>query len=423
MGKDSKSLFRQKALDKLARPEVLDERLIVVTAKSWFLLIGLYALLFCLLIWSLFGVIPVRVSGEGLLLYGNSHIYNASVSAAQGGNVVKFLVQQGASVEKNQSIALLEQPQLKAQIKIAADFIKKFETEYQDTQQQAKQSLLTYRQQSDVQLENFNKMIAQTEVMQAANKSILIMRQALYKEGIEDKQSVVEAIQAYQQAKNDINSTLEKIAENKKDQLAYEQQWTQRLQTLKETLNDKLKAYLFLIKQYNIGKYVRSPVDGQVINFLASLGDFVSTGKAVANIAPYGHGLEAIVFVPADDGKRIKVGMSALVYPTDVRKNEYGGIYGKVTSISAFPSPPASIIAALQNEEMLKKFSQQGPSFSIHIRLLPSKNTYSGYAWSSSDGPRQKISAGTPVDASITVEKRRPISLLIPALRSLISEN
>lgn len=420
MGEEPKSLFRQKALDKLARTESLDDRIIIVTAKSWMLLAGFYALLLCLLIWSIFGTIPVRVEGQGLLLHGNSHVYNASVTASSGGIVEKLLVQPGNRVTKNQMIAVLDQPQLTDQVKIATIFVERLEAQYHALEAQARKNISSYQQQADSQIQLLNNTIFQTRIVLEANKTMLAMRQKLFKEGIEDKQTVVEAIQAYQESKTQIDTALQQIAQNKKDELTYEEQWSNRLDDLKNNLTDKQKALKDLEKQYNTGKYVRSPIAGQVISTLVSPGDFVSVGKAVANITPEGKGLDAIVFVPGEDGKRIKQGMAALVYPSIIRKNEYGGIYGKVTHVSAYPAPPASILSALQDPDLIRKFNSQGGSFSVHIMLRPSTTTYSGLAWSSSQGPRQTVTPGTLVSATITVDKRRPISLLIPALRTLV---
>jgi hypothetical protein len=59
-------LFRASALDRLSSPEQLDERLQVVPPRTWFALGALAALLLAGGVWSVFGHIPLRVSGEGV---------------------------------------------------------------------------------------------------------------------------------------------------------------------------------------------------------------------------------------------------------------------------------------------------------------------------------------------------------------------
>jgi hypothetical protein len=58
-------IFRQAALDRLSSPEQLDERLTLVSPRSWLALAGLGALLAGLLAWSVFGRIAITVEGRG----------------------------------------------------------------------------------------------------------------------------------------------------------------------------------------------------------------------------------------------------------------------------------------------------------------------------------------------------------------------
>ena len=62
----SNSLFRATALDRLSSPEQLDERLRIVSPRTWFAFAALVGLLLAAGAWSVFARIPVRVSGEGI---------------------------------------------------------------------------------------------------------------------------------------------------------------------------------------------------------------------------------------------------------------------------------------------------------------------------------------------------------------------
>lgn len=62
------ALFRQQALDKLSSPEQLDQLLDVVGPKGWLALLVLFALLLGGGVWSVFGELPSRVEGRGILL-------------------------------------------------------------------------------------------------------------------------------------------------------------------------------------------------------------------------------------------------------------------------------------------------------------------------------------------------------------------
>jgi biotin carboxyl carrier protein len=61
-------LFRQEALKKISSPEQLDELVTLTSSKSWLTLIAIGILLLFLIIWGIFGIIPIRVAGKGILI-------------------------------------------------------------------------------------------------------------------------------------------------------------------------------------------------------------------------------------------------------------------------------------------------------------------------------------------------------------------
>ena len=61
-------IFRPAALERLSSPEQLDQLMQVVTLRSWLPLATLGGLLFCALVWSVLGRIPVTTSGQGVIV-------------------------------------------------------------------------------------------------------------------------------------------------------------------------------------------------------------------------------------------------------------------------------------------------------------------------------------------------------------------
>ena len=66
------SLFRKTALDALSSPEQLNQPLQLLRPSQWVLLISLGVFSLTIVIWSIMGRIPVRVSGRGVLIKPNS---------------------------------------------------------------------------------------------------------------------------------------------------------------------------------------------------------------------------------------------------------------------------------------------------------------------------------------------------------------
>ena len=65
------NLFRKTALDALSTPEQLNQPLQLLRPTQWLLLIALGSFSVTILLWSIFGKIPVRISGKGVLIEPN----------------------------------------------------------------------------------------------------------------------------------------------------------------------------------------------------------------------------------------------------------------------------------------------------------------------------------------------------------------
>jgi HlyD family secretion protein len=62
------SLFRKESLERLSSPERLDQLMQVVNPRDWLALTTLGFFIFLALLWSIFGRIPITVTGQGVLI-------------------------------------------------------------------------------------------------------------------------------------------------------------------------------------------------------------------------------------------------------------------------------------------------------------------------------------------------------------------
>src|ERR1700740_915098 len=60
--------FRAAALDRAASPEQLDHLVVITKPADWILTLVLYIALVAGVLWGIFGRVPTRVSGEGILI-------------------------------------------------------------------------------------------------------------------------------------------------------------------------------------------------------------------------------------------------------------------------------------------------------------------------------------------------------------------
>ena len=112
MPKNNK-MFRQEALERLSSPEKLDQTLKVVNPKAWLPLATAGSLVAVALIWSIFGRIPLTVSGRGVLIQPRRVVPFQSPS---DGQVVELNIESGEEIKKGDVIGTISQPALVQQL-------------------------------------------------------------------------------------------------------------------------------------------------------------------------------------------------------------------------------------------------------------------------------------------------------------------
>lgn len=421
MLKEKLNLFRQAALENIEAPDKLDTLVSVTSPQQWLVLYTLSFALFCLLLWGFFGSIPTRVLGQGILLATEGSVYNVPAPAGNS-KIVKITVKTGQFVHKNQPVAELDQPDLTQQIKTKQAYLNELKQKFQQLNQQKLLESEKYKIQNTDKNQRLEKMIAiQTENLSHQEEIIKIREYAL-KRGIDTKLGVNVALKELADTKREIEQAKSQLAQNKIDAANFADQWEERLRNLDLKLKDEEYEYNRLIGSAKTARIAVSPIDGVVSSIRYNMGDAVKEGDTLANIAVLGKGMDAVVFIPAENGKRVEQNMDALVEPSTVKKEEFGSIKGKVISVAEYPSSSESMMTILQNKDLVEQFTQKKTQIAVRIKLLSNPATFSKLAWTSSQGPHYIITPGTLVSSSITVRKQAPITLILPALRKLLSD-
>src|SRR5712692_553876 len=121
-------LFRQSALDKLASPERLDVLMEVTSPKGWVALATIGGLLLGLVVWSVFGSIPERIDGQGILLRGGGL---RNLTADGSGTLTKLSVQLNDMVKEGQTIGEISQIGSTEEVKTAQQRLDQAQREYE----------------------------------------------------------------------------------------------------------------------------------------------------------------------------------------------------------------------------------------------------------------------------------------------------
>lgn len=107
VGDKKKEIFSQQALDRLRSPEQLDTLLQVTTPVGWMAVFGIVLLVFSALVWSIFGVMAVKVNGVGMII-DSAGVVNITHSSS--GRIAEIFVRQGQRVKEGDIVAKLAQP-------------------------------------------------------------------------------------------------------------------------------------------------------------------------------------------------------------------------------------------------------------------------------------------------------------------------
>src|SRR5690242_3986668 len=110
----AKRIFRDAALERLNSPEQLDQRIGVIPPAMRLLAASTAVIILAALAWAVFGSVPTRVSGRGVLIADKDG--NFAIAAISSGLVLKMLVKTGDRVRAGAPIASIEQELLSAQI-------------------------------------------------------------------------------------------------------------------------------------------------------------------------------------------------------------------------------------------------------------------------------------------------------------------
>ena len=198
---------------------------------------------------------------------------------------------------------------------------------------------------------------------------------------------------------------------------------TNQIQEIKSKIAQlklKLAGDSNIISQYN-GKILEvSVAPGQILSPGMRLGAIQAEDPAAKIVS--------LVYFADKDGKQIKPGMTVQVTPSVVKRERFGGIIGKVTSVSPFPVTNQEMSAIIGNENIannLLKSLEVGGSAPVQIfaELEEDSINPSGYKWSSSKGPALRLTSGTTTSVRVKIGEQAPISYVIPIFKSLTGVN
>jgi HlyD family secretion protein len=398
-------------------PEGLDVVLKVTTPKGWLVLLGLGAMLVVFTLWGIFGSIPTRVTGQGILIKSGGVF---DIVAFGSGQLTAMYADVDDVIEKGQLVARIAQLDLTEKIKNAQAELAALEAEHKRIVEFANKDIQMNKRLSDNQRANLRTSIQFGKDRLKWLREKLKGQKELAKEGLITKQQA-------RDTQKEIDDTIEAIEKNRTqmEQISIEE-FQFRDQKGRDIRNSLQKISLSERKITTLEAYldenskVRSPYSGRILEIKVDEGRTVTLGEPILSLELVGKGakdLEAVIYVAPGEGKKVRPGMRVHISPSTVNREEYGYMLGKVTRVAEFPATPQGMMRLLQNENLVKALSIGGAPIQIYADLTPDPRTQSGFKWSSPKGPPTKIQSGTICSAAVTVSEQPPIAFVIPLFR------
>ncbi|MDD2902808.1 MAG: NHLP bacteriocin system secretion protein [Syntrophales bacterium] len=403
---------------KTGKPHSADnlDRLVTVTSPAgWLALLACWVLIGTALIWGIWGSVPTKASGGGLLMHTGGVL---EVVTRGPGQILALNVREGDLVQTGQVVARITQPDLDVKIASTRRELASLHSQYEHLQK-------VFAREWELKVANFRdqRRNLHSQLGDIGERERWLTRRQNNQQGLLDKGLITEKTLfdtkiKLQNAKEERRKTLLNLEKINEDELRTKSQQQRDLFNNRQKILETENHLALLIEQLAYQTNVKSEFSGRVLEIAVRVGDQLQGGNRIFSMEPLQPELRSVVYIPSGQGgKKVEPGMKVQISPATVKRDEFGFILGRVTWVSPYPATKESMLSILGNEGLVKQFSKDTPPIVVHADLITDPHTPSGLKWSSREGPPFRITAGTLVSGEIVVREQRPISLVIPYLK------
>lgn len=475
---DVRGIYREQSLRKLSDPGRLDELVHIVRPQAWIALSAVGLGLALLVGWSLLGRIPASAHGSAVLVRPKQVVPFQSNAS---GTLRTIEVGVGDHVQPGALLARLRLPVLEKQLEQERIRLEQFrdrstkmtalerdlarqERDFVEVQRGLLEERIAhledssgrYREKAAVYLAQERASLAtsraRADELQAALEERYAARHTLWEEGHLTQEQLLDSrtrvidneLRRADLAVAEVELELREVSATE----AYDEQ-VDTIRDLRVQVND-LTLREMTISRRLLEDELQSAGDeqtilrrieeleaqleaggrvlytgghpGRVLEVTATVGQRVDVGNRIGKLEiedPEAN-LMALAYFQVRDGKKVRVGQRIHVAPSTVERERYGSLKGLVQRVSDYPVTTEAAASEIGDLELARTLLQGSNLIEVLVELERDPSTATGFEWTSGDGPRDvPITAGTTAAARATIEERRPISLVLPFLRSL----
>jgi HlyD family secretion protein len=410
-------LFRQVSLERLSSPEQLDQILRITSPRAWAGLGAIFLLLFAVVIWSYKGTLVTTASGQGVIARSGGVL---NVVSRGEGVVMSLNVKVGDTLQAGQIVATVAQPILANKLKDMRQSLAEMVNERERLLQIRKQSARLQIDALERQRVNTERRIGELEEEAKLTQEQIASEAQLLGKGLITKQQSLVARQKLIDTQDQIGSLRAQIKQFEAQRFAAESQPQQDDSEMRIRISNQQRLLLEAEKELSLAEQVVTPYAGQVLELKVYPGNSVNAAQPILSIQPDANTLELVAYLPSLLAKDTRVGMEVQVSPSNVKREEYGFIWGQVGYGSDYPATPAAVMRNFQNESLSAALTGSSAVSEIRVALKVDGSTPSGFQWSTSKGPAVALTSGTLCTAQVVTRRERPITLFLPYVKKVL---
>ena len=419
----------------------LDTLVRVTTVHGWIYLGMLFAVGAAAVVFAILYQVPTKVNGEGILLTDKDTL--VQIRARATGRLVGLRVHLGDEIKPGEVIGQISQDDLE-------DSIREAESKLNDLRREDEEIRAFEEQESlrkDAAIARLEEAILRSQEttrdkLKIAQRVVNGADRLRVQKHLGDLE-LLESHEKFYEIRNALNTGQSRLAELELDRITAENvRGRARLERGLKLKQLETKLSLDREKRSRTSQVI-SARGGEVAQIQCAQGELVKEGaplvllhspKSELGADDSGPAYESIVFVAAGEGKKIEVDDAVEIVPSTVERAEHGFIHGQVVAVSELPATKLAMEAALEHPELVDAFLKRyAPGVLLRVQValkqddrIPSESdrqdvgVLNPFKWSSSSGRKQVVKTGTMCRASIVVDKRRLITMILPWTKNLM---
>lgn len=392
--------FRPSQGEALESPEELDALLSTANARPWLALGAAWILLATVVGWAVFGTVSVVETGRGIIV---SEPGAVQVFAPGAGRLTKVSVRVGDRVAADQELAVIDDRELGDELAIAELRLASLEERHRRLSAAERAERAVRRAGTDAEAERLEAAVRVHQQRVEELDLRLNPRGSVAETSAMNRQLTADELE---RARRELASAVMEL-DRARTAAALESARDERTITERELeLEEARRLASSLRERRDARSSVRSPIAGRVAEVRASAFGQLDVGDPMFLIEPDGGRLQAVVFVSARTGKRVSADDEVVLAPANRGGVGRGTIRGRVERVAAMPSSAASMDAVLNDSNLVEQFVRDvGLPLEVRIDLLSDEGL---------DGRTvQEVSGGTLCTATIVLDRRAPLSMLL----------